>query len=354
MLPALLWVFSAAAGAQPPRTIERELGPAVEAIYDLRLDDAINEVREVESRYPGHPAGPFYESVIYFQACLFEDPPAKRTQELFRKAVDRTLEAVRKDRALSEGEAHFYSGLILGFVARGELAEGREIRAMKSGRKAIDQLKHVPDDDPNRTEVDAGFGTYYYFASKMKKPLRPFARLLIGIKGDRDKGLKLLRGGSTTASQSQSETSWILSLILGSDCEHCWDEAERLLAALSERYPHNPAYRLRRIYVAERRGKFDEALGWASLASGWIDGLDPGVRDAARREARYQSAEALLLSGRKVESRAAFESLAAEKGLGRPMKERVERRLAQAGGKEAVDAKAWQPLWPRTGLPDPD
>jgi hypothetical protein len=99
------------------------------------------------------------------------------------------------------------------------------------------------------------------------------------------------------------EARSLLSMILAKDDEADWVGSDRLLAELTARYPRNPIYRLRRVFVAQRRGDLDAAVALADPDGTWILKLHPSVRGTARDWALYRAAESRLLQGRLAEAK---------------------------------------------------
>jgi hypothetical protein len=139
---------------------------------------------------------------------------------------------------------------------------------------------------------------YHYFAARMPPAAKPFARLLTGEPGDRERGLAELWTVARSTGIARMEARAVLSMILSKDDEADWAGAEKLLAELMKRYPHNPVYRLRRAYVAERRGDLDAAAALADPDGAWLTALYPALRANARAWALYRAAECDLLRGR--------------------------------------------------------
>ena len=131
---------------------------------------------------------------------------------------------------------------------------------------------------------------------------KPLAYLLVGEGADRKLGLKELWSVAETTGTARMEARSVLAVILSKDDEADWPGAEKLLAELTSRYPHNPIYRLRRAYVAERRGDFDAAVSLADPDGKWFLTLHPSVRTPARAWALYRAAESRLLQGRAAET----------------------------------------------------
>ena len=182
------------------------------------------------------------------------------------------------------------------------MARRNFLRALPDGSAAVKHLKKALALDPTLSDARLGMGMFHYFAARMPSGAKPFAYLLIGEGADRKLGLSELWSVAETTGIARMEARSVLAVILSKDEEADWEGAEKLLAELTARYPHNPIYRLRRAYVAERRGRFDEAVALADPDGKWFGTLHPSVRTPARAWALYRAAESRLLQGRPEET----------------------------------------------------
>ena len=205
--------------------------------------------------------------------------------------------------------AHYHLGATLGFRARANAGRRNFFRALPEGASALKHLKKALALDPALSDALLGMGMYHYFAARMPAGAKPFAYLLIGEGADRKLGLAELRRVAESTGTARMEARSVLAVILSKDDEADWAGAEKLLAEISTRYPHNPIYRLRRAYVAERRGDFDAAVSLADPDGRWFESLYPAVREPARAWALYRAAESRLLQGRAAETTRWLEAL---------------------------------------------
>jgi hypothetical protein len=120
---------------------------------------------------------------------------------------------------------------------------------------------------------------------------------MVGMKGDRPKGLALLRDVAAHGQAAQREAQSVLASIYASQREQRWGESLMLLNTLEKLYPHNPRYRLKRVYVLQREGLWLDALEAIEVDGSWIEKLDPAVKRRAQPVARYRAAENLLFAG---------------------------------------------------------
>ncbi len=281
-----------------PAEMERELAGVVDLFYDMQFDKARAAADSLAARHPKHPAGTFYRSVSTYQRWVAEGMRSTDTYRAFEAdsaAAEKAAEALMKTHP---AEAHYYLGAALGFRARANAAQKRFFRALPDGAASVKHLKKALALDPTLTDARLGMGMFHYFAARMPAGAKPFAYLLIGEGADRPLGLRELWSVAESTGIARMEARSVLAVILSKDDEADWPLAEKLLAELAGRYPHNPIYRLRRAYVAERRGDFDAAVALSDPNGKWFDTLHPSVRAPARAWALYRAAESRLLQGR--------------------------------------------------------
>ena len=298
-LAALLLAPLRAAGAtRSGDGMQAEIASIVDLFYGHDFDRAAPAAAAFEERHPGHPAGPLLEAIVEFQRWT----AAGRLEGASWDAVDRNLSrAVDEAKALektSPAESNYYLGAALGFRARGLAAQKRFLSAVPAAASSLRHLKKALALDPTLEDARLGLGMYHYFAARMPPAAKPFARVLTGEPGDREKGLSELWSVANSSGAARMEARSVLSMILSKNDEADWNGAEKLLAELMGRYPRNPLYRLRRAYVAERRGDLEQAAALADPDGAWIAALHPDLRDNARAWALYRAAECDLFRGR--------------------------------------------------------
>lgn len=309
MIPWLLVLGLAVSALAAPAEMERELAGVVDLFYDMQFDKARASADSLIKRHPKHPAGPFYRSVSTYQRWIAE---GMRSTDTFR-AFEADSDAAEKSAAAllrtSPAEAHYYLGATLGFRARANAAQKKFFRALPDGASSVKHLKKALELDPTLTDARLGMGMFHYFAARMPAGAKPFAYLMIGESADRPLGLKELWSVAESTGIARMEARSVLAVILSKDDEADWPTAEKLLSELSARYPRNPIYRLRRAFVAQKRGDFDAAVALADPDGKWFETLHPSVRAPARAWATYRAAESRLLQGRPEKTAAWLEAL---------------------------------------------
>ena len=292
----LALLLTSPAQAAPPQ-LEREMAGIVDLFYDMDFDRARAAADGLAARHPGHPAGAFYRGVSSYQRWIAEGMRSTTTYAAFEADNETAENAAKALMKTSPAEAHYYLGATLGFRARANAAQKRFFRAVPDGMSAIKHLKKALALDPSLSDARLGMGMYHYFAARMPAGAKPMAYLLIGEKADRALGLTELWSVAQASGIARMEARSVLSTILSKEDEADWAGAERLLAELMARYPRNPLFRLRRAYVAERRGDYDAAVALCDPDGKWFAALHPSVRASARAWALYRAAESRLLQG---------------------------------------------------------
>lgn len=297
MLPRLLLLSALVLPAQAaPPEVEKELAGVVDLFYDMQFDKSHAAADAMAARHPEHPAGIFYRGVSTYQRWVAEGMRSTGTYRAFEADNEAAEKAARA--LLPSAEGHYYLGATLGFRSRANAAQKRFFRALPDGASAIKHLKKALALDPSLSDARLGMGMYHYFAARMPSGAKPFAYLLIGEGSDRKLGISELWSVAESTGFARWEARSVLAVILSKDDEADWAGAEKLLAELMARYPHNPLYRLRRAYVAERRGDFDAAVALAEPDGKWFETLHPAVRVPARAWSLYRAAECRVLQGR--------------------------------------------------------
>jgi hypothetical protein len=309
---------AAALAPRPDEGLNTQVSAIVDLFYGHDFERAAPAAAALEARYPGRPEGPLLAAIVAYQRWTAEGRLDDRSWRDVDRELTRAIDSAQELEKTSPAESNYYLGAALGFRARGLGAQKRFLSAVPAAASSLRHLKKALALDPTLADARLGLGMYHYFAARLPPAAKPFARLLTGEPGDREKGLSELWSVANSSGAMRMEARSVLSMILSKNDEADWDGAERLLAELMRRYPRNPLYRLRRAYVAERRGDLEAASALADPDGAWISALNPGLRDNARAWALYRAAECDLLRGRLdagARRLAALDERTAPKGL---------------------------------------
>lgn len=303
--------------AAPPE-VEKELSVAVERIYDLEYDAAEAACAAFGVKHPRHPGAAFYAAVVAYQRWINEgmiSTAAYAAVETRLAETERVATALLpKDPAL----AHYYLGAAHGFQARAHAGRRRYVKAVPAASSAVRHLNKALALDPGLDDAALGLGMYHYFGARMPTGARPFALLLAGEAPDKDKGIAMLRRVAVSSGTAREEARSVLAMILSREGEAGWPEAEALLTELTTRHPRNPLFRLRRAWLAAKRGDYDRSVALYDPEGRWPDEHVEPVRSRSRAWAVYRAAEARLYQGRGADAERLLDrldGLAAPKGM---------------------------------------
>lgn len=287
----LLWLAAPAF----PHALDREANAVIDLFYNLELEKAAAAAEALAGRHPGHPIGPFYRSIVYYQRFLVEDPRREATLDAFESESRAAVAAAEALASSKPAEGHYFLGVAKGFQARVHAAKRQYLRAIPDALSSVRHLREAVARDETLTDAYLGLGMYEYFTARMPAGAKPFA-YLFGVRGNREKGLDYLRRAAEGPGPARWEARSMLAAvhILESD----WDKADAYLEELMRRYPRNPLYRMRRVYLSQRAGRWDKALALSDPAGKWLELLPPGLKPLALSYARYRSAETHLVAGR--------------------------------------------------------
>lgn len=302
----LLLAFPASAA---PRPIEAELGGIVDLFYGHEFEKARAAAQALLERHPGHPVGPFFRGVVSFQLWIAEGMASTTTYHSFEADSAAAEAAARRLMKEDAAAGHYYLGATLGFRSRALASRRSYFKALPAAVSSLRHLEQALALDPSLTDARLGLGMYHYFAERIPSGAKPFAYLITGERGNRAKGLEELWSVARSTGAARMEARAILAMILSSDGEGDWAGAEELLAELMTRYPKNPLYRLRRVYVFQRRGDLNGAIALADPDGKWLETIHPPLRASARAWAVYRAAECRVLQGRPAEAEALIAGL---------------------------------------------
>lgn len=351
--PALLALLLALPAAAAPTAdpVEGEMAEVVDLFYGLRFTEARAAARAAELRHPGHPAPVFYSAIVSFQELLAELGRSTAAAEGFEAEAARAIAAAEAWASTSPAVSEYYQGAAHGFRARALFATKGPMASTGSARRAVKHLKRAMELDSAFEDGYMGLGMYEYYVGQAPLLARPFAFALVGVWGNERLGLEHLERAARSEGPARMEARSALAAIYSSEKQKRWAEAEAILKELVERYPGNPLYRLRRIYVALRRGAWGEVRALADPEGPWLEKVPLSLRSRARAAAVYRAAEGELLAGRFDEAAVLLSRL---DGLELPpgLEEWVKRRKGETLLTRPPPPDVWPQVWPITGTPD--
>ena len=291
MLPLLLAILLGLVPQHGVVTHTAMLEPAqrtLDLIYNMEFDEALRAAQRLIDLAPAHPAGYFYRAATYWQWRLITHDPPQRAMLLtqFQESTQRARDLAEHLPDAQAAEAAFYLGAVYGMQARMHFVEQQYIRALLAAKQGSTYLQQCVAHAPNWYDAYAGLGTYQYVLSRVPGVWRGIVQQLIGIAGDRDKGLQALEQARTAGRLSVPEAGSLLAKIYVLPGEEQYDKAYVLLESLVQRYPHNSDYRYRLALVCAQLGLWERAR---QVSQKLIADITQGKPYAPRNGSRYST-----------------------------------------------------------------
>src|SRR5262245_37415457 len=264
MLPLLLITLLGLVPQSGVVTHTALLEPAqhtLDLIYNMQFDEALHAAQELIDLAPAHPVGYFCRAAVYWQWRLIALDTQQRARLLvqFQEATQRTRAVAEQLPAAQAPEAAFYLGAVYGMQARMHFVERQYIRALLAAKQGSHYLQQCVTRAPDWYDAYAGLGTYSYVLSQVPGFWRGIVQQLVGIAGDRHRGLQALEQARTHGHLSAPEAASLLAKIYTLPDENGYDKAYALLEHLVQRYPNNLDYRYRLAVVCASMGLWERA-----------------------------------------------------------------------------------------------
>ncbi len=232
-------VFILAAN-QPARAAlnEKLIQRGVDLTLNMRFEQAIALFDSLIREYPQDPAGYFLKSAVYFWMYT-QDVRMADVAEQFEKISDQGIEAAEKQLEKNEEDldAKFFLGAIYGNLGRYYIMNSSWIKAYWYGKEGKDLLEEIVEADPEYYNAYLGLGIYHYYADILPGVIKMLSYIL-GIEGDKKKGLEELKLAISKGSFVKSEARFFLAMTY-MYFEYNYLRARDLWAKLARAYPEN-------------------------------------------------------------------------------------------------------------------
>lgn len=214
---------------------------ALQATYNLNLEEARRAARELQRTHPDHPVGFLLDGETYWWEAQ-TDPNNGKIKDQFFTAQEKTIDIGQKalkGKKYPPLEIQAYLASAWGSKARFRLTqEGVGFSTVNDGRHAKNYALEVFEADPKYIDILVGVGAYNYFAGKVPAILKPFAWLL-GASGDAQLGLKQLRTAMEQGRYARTEAKIVLFTALMKD--GAFADSFKMLQGLMSEHPANYA-----------------------------------------------------------------------------------------------------------------
>ena len=240
MLGLILTLFVAAADPlYADTTADRLIRQAIESSYNLQLDASRAAAKELQSRFPDHPAGYTIMAETYWWEAQMDthneniENAYYRAQEL---AVQKAESAI-KTAKYPKFELLAYLASAHGSYARFQVTQKEAyFSALRAGLRAHRYAEEVYALDKTYYDIYVGLAAFNYFTGTLPAVIKPFA-FLIGARGNKDVGLQQFRTAMEKARYSRTEARIVYYTAMLEDKQYA--TAFPVLEKLMADYPDN-------------------------------------------------------------------------------------------------------------------
>ncbi len=217
----------------------RDVVAAVTHIYNFEFDQAIREATLIAAANPRSPLGDLLLAEAYWwQAINNLDRP-----ELVAKFRDHAMSGIATcekilDRDERDTMALFALGGLHGRKAILDGLTGKRLETVNTAVKARKYLRLLNRHHPEIDDAYFGLGVYDYFAAELPWFARILSKFLLGLSGDRERGLAEMERAARNGLFTQVDARIFLSIAY-LDTEGRYEEALTILKGLNTTYPKN-------------------------------------------------------------------------------------------------------------------
>ncbi len=215
---------------------------AMEATYDMRLDEARAAALALEERYPEHPAGYLIMAETYWWQAQ-ADPESQSVEDAYHRAqqlAQKKAEDALKAGKYSTAEILAYLASAHGSKARFQVTQhGVSLGAARTGKRAYNFAKQVYELDHDYYDMYVGLGAFNFFTGSLPGILKPFA-WIFGARGDRDAGEQQLLTAMNKGRYSKVEARIVFFTAMVQDKQ--FGRALTILEKLMSDYPDNHVF----------------------------------------------------------------------------------------------------------------
>lgn len=239
-------------------TADQWIRQALQASYNMDLDEARSLARKLQEKYPDHPAGYNLYSETYWWEALRDPQNSDAEKKYFASngvAVEKAEQAL-KAAQYPRNEILAYLASAQGSFARFQVTQkGAYFSALRAGLRAHRNAQSVFNADSSFYDIYVGIGAYNYFTGSLPVVIKPFA-FLIGARGDKELGLEQLRTAIDKGRYARTEARIVYYTALLE--EKRYPQAFEQLQKLQAESPTNNVYYLWVSDWFQRQNKFAE------------------------------------------------------------------------------------------------
>ncbi len=234
-------LFNSHSGASDKDTYHQLTLEGIEQAYNMQIDEATGTFEQIIKLDPQNPHGYLLQAVNFFYQSEWAVEKGD-FEKKFQKYTSKAIKFSKKNLSKKEkrNDALFYLGTSHIYLAAYHAARHNWLRAYWYGKDGINYLKKVVRADPNYYDAYLGLGLYHYYAAVIPKFIKSVTSLL-GIEGDRTRGLQELRLAAEKGTYSRAEAHYFLAnifLYIEDDADTALSYSEKL----TRRYQQNAGF----------------------------------------------------------------------------------------------------------------
>jgi tetratricopeptide (TPR) repeat protein len=256
-----------------------------EALYDFDYEKALKDFKEIDRRFPTHPAGPQLMAARVWIKTLYESRRLQSSlyssesfyssgdDKVDPKVVDEFRSLTREARRRSESrlkqnpkdvEAFYWLGAISGLKASFEEAvERRHFAALRDGDDAVDRHREVLKLDPNFVDASLTIGLYEYVVGSLPLPIKVIAGIT-GFRGSKKRGLATLEQVVQQGKWARNDARTLLIVLYTR--EKRYQDALTHAREMIAKYPRNYLFRLEAAAALVSQAELERKAGNTAAA----------------------------------------------------------------------------------------
>lgn len=269
LVACLVWVFLLGIHLAPSahgKDWDPRLKQALEQSYSGQAQNGLTLVKAYQKENPRDPNGYFVEAMVKeWQAGL---GPANHREvyselvKIYGKANQMAFFLWEKDpenvdRLVDLGNSYFLLARIYG-------QQGKKLKAGLTGKKCQRHLEKALEMAPERWDIYLPLGAFHFFAGNTPDYWKPI-RALLGIKGEKDVGLKELKQ-SLKGNHPYIFNSYYALMEIHQKAEKNWQEALKYWAFFAENFPNNPLVALKKAQILELKDRREAIAAYLAFA----------------------------------------------------------------------------------------
>ncbi|HEX9652214.1 MAG TPA: tetratricopeptide repeat protein, partial [bacterium] len=231
----------------------------LEHAYQMQTESAAQVFDDIIRLDPDNPQGYLFQAVHLYYRMQFDEKPQQFEAE-FKSHMAMAVKTSQRQMAVKEKklDAMFYLGTAYLYQATFHGGQNSWLKAYYYGREGINYLEKIVEIAPTYYDAYLGLGLYHYHADVIPKSVKILASLL-GIDGDKERGLRELQTAAEKGDYSKAEALFILGnifLYTEKDYEKSWQYARELIRL----HPGNPGFQILLAENLQKRGQNEEAV----------------------------------------------------------------------------------------------